>query len=141
MNFNRFRVLTEQVNFINDYHTLGVPRSQMPQIKSFRVPDFERHLESLGYKVERMKVEADKLKLTQADINMNKVVGMAQNIDRIERKFVIMSSDGYILDGHHRVFALRVARPKEKVDVHRVNVKIRELLDLANRWDGSIREN
>lgn len=113
----------------------------MPQIKSFRIKDFERYLEENGYKIREEKVEAKKLKLTQADINMNKVIGMAHNIDRIEKKYVIASSDGYILDGHHRIFAQQIVRPKEKVSIHRVNVKIKELLNLAHRWDGVIREN
>lgn len=141
MNFREYQYLIEQVNFINDFHTLGVPRSQMPQIKSFRVEDFEKYLEQEGYALRQEKAEAQKLKLTQSDINMNKVVGMVQNINQIRQKPVIVSSDGYILDGHHRIFALQLSQPKKKVPVHKVNVKIRDLLNIAHKWDGTIRES
>lgn len=113
----------------------------MPQIKSYRVPEFEKYLEDEGYTLREGKAEVDKLKLTQADINMNKVIGMVHNINRIEKKFVIVSSDNYILDGHHRIFAMQLAYPKQKVPIHKVNVKIRELLNLAHKFEGSTRES
>lgn len=141
MNFKRYQQLTEQVHFHNDFHTLGVPRSQMPQIKSYKIEAFEEFLKAMGYSIRVTKMPVDKLKLTQADIHMNKVVGMAQNINQVKQKYVIVSSDGYILDGHHRIFALQMTHPKQQVPVHQVNMKIRDLLKLADKFQGTTKEN
>lgn len=139
--FQRYQELTEQVNLYNDFHTLGIPRSQMPQIKSYKLEAFELYLKSNGFSIKKDFVEVEKLKLTQADVDMRKVVRMAQNINKVRQKYVIVSNNDYILDGHHRIFALQMTHPKQKIRVHRVNMDIKELLKIALKWDGSTQED
>ena len=135
ISFNEYKLITEQVNLVNKFHTLGIPRSQMPQIRSDLMPEFIKWLESQGHKVTREAIPISKLKLTQADIDIHKVIGMIHN--NVRSKPVIVSKDSYITDGHHRVLALQIAKPKEKSMAWRVSLPIQELLTLANSWDKS----
>lgn len=139
ISFNEYKLLSEQVNLVNKFHTLGIPRSQMPQIRAVLMADFIAWLESQGHKVKRESVLVSSLKLTQSDIDIHKVIGMIHG--NVGPKPVLISKDSYITDGHHRILALQISKPKEKTMAWRVDLPIRELLKLANSWDKSFRAN
>jgi hypothetical protein len=129
---------------------LGIPRSEMPQLKTTDDEDlaeaFSEYLESQGHSVaEGTEFSAD-LKATQSQLKGAKVNGMNSALVSGDgnhpgiRAPIIVSSDNYVLDGHHRwasqlVYDFMNGVPKVEVEVRKVNLPIRELLELS-KYDG-----
>jgi hypothetical protein len=107
-------------------HSLA--RSFMPQIDD--IDDFLSHIKEKGIESSLKTLDPDELKSTQQDFDANKVFKMMQ--DKGERKPIITSNDGYVLDGHHRW--LDAANKLEKIDCHVCNCSILELLHHAKRY-------
>lgn len=114
---------------------LGIPRSRMPQIKSTLVPEFIEWIQGQGVGVVRSSVRAAILNATQKELNQGKVEKLADvsNLNHL-KKPVIISSDLYLMDGHHRWMALITLDPNAKIAIVRVDLKIKELLDMAQNF-------
>ena len=126
-------------NFEMDLETdVGIPREEMPQIKSTDMQNFVQWLKSdkqIDSKQAQMMV--DDLKPTQKKINTNKVKGMLANksIDELANsKPVLVTADNFLVDGHHRWFALYVDEPKNSISVIRVNLPLEEFLSVAREY-------
>lgn len=76
----------------------NIPRSQMPQIVDQEA--FASYLVFAGIKVNKTTVNVAMLRPTQTEFDPEKVAAMAAPYSPI-----IVSNDGYVLDGHHRYFA------------------------------------
>lgn len=107
-------------------HTLA--RDLMPQIKD--IHDFLDELELHGISHRLETLDPNDLKSTQSEFDANKVFQMMQN--QGERKPIITSSDGYVLDGHHRW--LEAHNKCEKVEAHVCDAPILDLLHHAKRY-------
>lgn len=115
--------------------SLGVPRARMPQVRSDIVPDFLQWLRDNGITTRRMRIEADDIKPTQREIDLDKVAAMAATTpERALAKPVIISKDGHLLDGHHRWLALVNRDPDYRLRAVQIGVPIRALLDLAREF-------
>ena len=115
----------------------GIPREQMPQFKGKPQPGsiadglpkdkdgevdteamFKKMLEDKGIKVsEPTQVPADQLKATQTELVGPKVAGMSKALDTDPNHPgitapIYVSSDGYVLDGHHRFWAYKLVGVK-----------------------------
>lgn len=140
----------------------GVPRIEMPQLGGKPIPGSEAdklprrsgdkdevdgshafitHLQGIGVKTNRETVPASHLRASQREIIGSKVGGMmtAKNYDPSAGE-IFISSDNYVVDGHHR-WAAVVGRDAEDgklgdapMKVVRVNAPISEVLHLANAW-------
>jgi hypothetical protein len=109
----------------------------MPQILQPRIPDFLSELEAGGVKVERGSAKVGELKPTQAEIHVEHVREMLEKVPEANlRKAVIVSSDGYVLDGHHRWAALHMKGADEEIATIEVGLPIRKLLDVARGYSG-----
>lgn len=121
---------------------MGIARIEMPQIADKGA--FIDHLHGLQVGHSDVLVEASRLKATQREIDGVKVAGMmaaakAGKFDlRAERIFI--SSDNYVLDGHHRWAAMvgldwtdGMATPLD-MPVTRINEPISALLPIANEY-------
>jgi len=124
------------VAFPADTGTLGVPRTEMPQIKGGDRSAFLQFLEARGMPYEKGEASADSLKPTQAEFSTEKVEGFVKSGTGMDRS-VIVSSDGYVLDGHHQWVAHRVMG--DSVPVIRVDAPIRDLLAAANEFPSARR--
>ena len=120
---------------------LGIPMKKMPQLEGESLEKWLGALLLKGVVVEANEVSVSDLKATQREIKGEKVAGMAQAFR--EGKFnpmdksIIVSRDGYILDGHHRWAAgVFLQPPPNNMSVIRVDMPIRELLDSANMAEG-----
>lgn len=82
--------------------TLGVPRSEMPQVPSQSHGGLVKHLNSQGISHETTTVDAGSLKPTQAEYSPAKVEA-AKGAEG--GRAVIVSKDGHIIDGHHQAMA------------------------------------
>lgn len=106
---------------------LGIERHNMPQIDEENLDDFLIHYADKA-KVTKLKMSLDLIKPTQNAINEDKILQMiASSCDWKNRKYIV-SSDNYLLDGHH-CYALGLEfEPDYEVTVYRVNLKMKELL-------------
>ncbi|VUZ27564.1 Uncharacterised protein [uncultured Comamonas sp.] len=92
----------DETPFAADSGTLGIPRSEMPQVPTANHGGLVKHLNALGIAHETKTVDAADLKPTQAEYSPSKVeAAKTAGGDRA----VIVSSDGHIIDGHHQAVA------------------------------------
>jgi hypothetical protein len=122
---------------------VGLPRDYMPQIADENYPDFFHFCEVVyKAKISMAPIPVTVLKGTQREANFDKV--MERSRRSLARQMggapVIVSSDYYILDGHHRWAGLHtwaIAHPDERVPemqtVYFTNMNIDQLL--AACWE------
>jgi hypothetical protein len=121
--------------FHPDTGTLGIPRAEMPQIKQEHRGAAVNFFEARGISAEPDEVPASSLKPTQAEFAPAKVQKFLDN-DAGERS-VLVSSDGYVLDGHHQWVA--ALERGSDVKVIRLGAPIKELLTAAHAFPSSQR--
>lgn len=85
------------------------------------------------------------LKPSQSQIWLEKVVGMSlyfgplkQSSEFLHEAPIIVSRDGYILDGHHRFGAAMISNPSLKLTALKVDMEIRELVKMARSYGNAI---
>jgi LAGLIDADG DNA endonuclease family/Zeta toxin len=117
---------------------LGVPRAEMPQIEHPK--QFEAYLKEWGATTKDVSVRADHLKATQNQLDGAKVGGMMAKAreNGLDVKRIFISSDNFVLDGHHR-WAAMVGLEYDgnkpiKMDATRVNLPITVLLKLSQDY-------
>jgi hypothetical protein len=120
---------------------LGRSRDTMPQFPSDDVRDsFLAKMKKQGVRVTEGKMKVGHLKASQDEIQAKKAIGMAGSyLDGTFGKIknaIVVSKDGYIVDGHHRWAALLTVDPSEEMNVIRVGVPIKPLLDMVNDHEG-----
>lgn len=87
---------------------LEIERKDMPQVKGKDIPDLLKTLADNGIAYRRGEVAVDRLKPTQNNGIPSKVDAIASNIKRGEPLHpIVVSRDGYIIDGHHRWLAVK----------------------------------
>jgi predicted PilT family ATPase len=133
--------LTEfKVEYPDSKKTLGIPRDKMPQVKS---KDYDELIDFLSKKKISLKlksVKARDLKATQSNFNVDKIVKAASKYSTLAKaKPIIVSSDGYVIDGHHRwLGALNI---RGNVSIMQANVKAKELLSAINEFPKTFNKN
>ena len=111
--------------------SLGMSRKDMPQISSKHIGDFVKYLNNKGVSVSPSVIDVSKIGMTQKDINVDKVKDLLGVEKSNLAKPVIISNDGYILDGHHRVAALYNVDKNFKLKTIKVDLGIKDLLKAA----------
>lgn len=124
------RVGGEWVAFGPSSGTLGVARAQMPQIDAEHRGALVNYLKGQGITSEQAEVPAHNLKPTQAEFSETKVRKASKRTggDRA----ILVSSDGYIVDGHHQWLAKREAA--QPVKVLRLEAPIAQLLPMVRSF-------
>lgn len=110
--------------FAPETGTLGIPRAQMPQIKAAHRGALVNFLKARGIGNKAAEVPANDLKPTQAEFSQAKVEQARQH--QGGDRSILVSSDGYVVDGHHQWLAKRANG--QPVNVIRLNAPIREVL-------------
>jgi hypothetical protein len=116
-------------DFIKEQQTLvnggfNIARSQMPQMND--IQKFLRYLNSIGvFYAGEYSVPISSIKPTQIEFDQEKVDGM-----ELSYKPIIISSDWFILDGHHRFYKHSDAQ-KSHMNVIQVDATINQLLSIA----------
>lgn len=116
--------------FVTEKTVIGgfnIPRASMPQIADQE--SFARYLEFLGVDVRFTKSHLSFLRPTQTEFDQEKVDAMSAPYGAI-----IVSSDGYILDGHHRYFAAVADPDHDSIDTYTCDATINHLLAHANDY-------
>ncbi|SOE35295.1 LPD38 domain-containing protein [Delftia acidovorans] len=110
--------------FAPETGTLGVPRAQMPQIRAEHRGALANFLKARGIDSKPAEMPAGDLKPTQAEFSPARVeqARQRQGGDRS----ILVSSDGYVVDGHHQWLARRA--DGKPVSVIRLDAPIQEVL-------------
>ena len=118
---------------------LGIPRKLMPQ---FTTPRDIRSFMSFadkqyGVKSRKATRKAADLKPSQEEINRERVEDVKEDI--VAKKLnpnvpLIVSRDGYVIDGHHRWAAYTSHEPSKKMPVLLVGAPARDVLSIAATW-------
>jgi hypothetical protein len=139
--------------------SLNISRAQMPQV-SMATADMiaERHYNLTGIRIqnERTTMQATSLLASQGEALISKVQGMIGAYERFladttgEAKNpltggspIVVSNDGYVIDGHHRWAAIRVLINDGKLpadtttEIYRVDLPASRVLVLATQVDGT----
>lgn len=127
------KIDSEWTAFAPESGTRAVPRSEMPQIKAEHRGAMVNFLKARGVGAAQEEVPAASLKPTQAEFSPAKVA-QAKAYTGGDRS-ILVSSDGYVLDGHHQWLAKREAG--EPVKVIRLDAPIADLLPLVKEFPSS----
>lgn len=119
--------------FAPESGSLNIPREQLPQIQAEHRGALVNFLAARGIAHESAEVPADSLKPTQGEFSPRKVQ-QAREYQGGDRS-ILVSSDGYVLDGHHQWLAK--LDNGEPVKVIRLDAPIQDLLRLAHQFPSS----
>jgi len=113
--------------------TLGVPRAEMPQIRSEHRGAMTNFMNARGVAHQQEEVPADSLRPTQAEFSTAKVK-KALGFEGTDRS-ILVSSDNYVLDGHHQWLAKR--ETGAPIKIIRLDAPIQQLITLAHEFPSS----
>lgn len=142
-NFNLCNVSVQGTNLFCAGN-LEIERIKMPQIEN--TDTFLEGLKSRGITFTQGQESAAYMRATQNQLRSDQVSGIATSMQKnpklLTDKPIIVSKEGYVLDGHHRWAA---AIGLDTIDGHlgdlkmpviRVDLSIVPLLDIANKYSG-----
>ena len=122
------------------HENLGIDRNDMPQLDDDVLPAFLKSYQDKGVSVKKGTMEVGRLKATQENISAETAAGMEKSYQEgsfdPSKKPIIISKDGYVLDGHHRWAAMVVSDPASKMRVYQVDAPIKQLLSDAKNFKG-----
>jgi hypothetical protein len=109
-----------------------IPRKLMPQI--YDAGAFAKTIKSkYGVKSAIKKVEVGGLRPSQNEISYDRVSSVIKAIKdgSLDKNPMVVSADGYVVDGHHRWAAYKKHSPMAKLPVLVIDLPIKEALGLA----------
>ncbi|MEM6362807.1 MAG: hypothetical protein AAF745_00160, partial [Planctomycetota bacterium] len=121
--------------FAPESGTLGIPRSEMPQIKSEQRGALANFVRARGVGFDRTEVIPADLKPSQAEYSPEKVE-QAREFEGPERAIVV-SDDGYVIDGHHQWKKSLDDNPNEPIPVVRLGAPATQVIDLVREFPSS----
>lgn len=135
--------LFESLSKIEDVKkTLNIPREELPQIKNIKdFKDFLAKNKEITY-VE-VYAPANKLRPIQEEYDPKKVkefVKWQKENSPKDSKPIVISSDFYIVDGHHRWLASMQINPSKPTKVLKLNLSLKKVLKLAKRYASQLTE-
>lgn len=124
--------------------SLGVPRATMPQVDLEHRGAMTQYLKGRGLDWDSEEAKPRDLKPAQSEYNPAKVEQSRQfsvdNPDKAPRK-ILVSSDGYVMDGHHQWMAKLEDAPNVPIPILRLhapaNVAIPELREFGSSYTDS----
>ena len=120
---------SDWVRFAPDSGTAGIPRSHLPQFPAEANGALTNFLKARGIKHRIVTVKASKLKPSQAEYSPAKVE-RAGDVDT--GAAIPVSSDGYVIDGHHRW--LNKVASNSTIKIMRLDKPLQEVLDAATNF-------
>lgn len=113
-----------------------IQRHELPQIPKEQYKEFIDFIENQGIRCIGASYPVGMLRPIQAHINRQKVDGMKTNPSTFNIPLIV-NTDGYILDGHHRWIAKKELDPSSKINCISIDCDIDELIELGHEFDGS----
>jgi dephospho-CoA kinase len=115
-------------------NSLGVKRKDMPQIEDKDQDHFFKWLSSKGISHSKVSISPDSIKPSQSEINLDAANDLVDTNSPKLLKPVIVSSDSYLMDGHHRWMA-NIIKKTKSIPAIKVNMKATELLSTMRDYD------
>ena len=113
--------------------TLGITRAQMPQVEKQDYPELIQYMKSHGAKFSKETMDAHALKPTQSEFSD---VGVAKqlmkDLEGKPTKPVLVSSDNWIVDGHHRWLVSK--NTGSQIEIYRISLPVQQLLKLLKEF-------
>lgn len=117
-------------------------REDMPQVSTDDLGDAIVKLQQKGIEVTEDAVMGSKLNTSQKEIDTDKVANIVDKLRGMrlsDMKPVIISSDNFIVDGHHRVEAVKfMGKEKHKIPCLRINLKRDDAIDVYKKVEREI---
>jgi len=113
-----------------DVKNWGIPRDKMPQVHKDNYPEFLDYLSDNGVTFNKTTMPASDIKPIQGEFSDAGVVKAL--VKRKTKKPSILSSDNYIIDGHHRWLAS--LNTGNDVLVYKTNIPASQLLELVLKF-------
>jgi len=114
---------SEWTTFPPESGSLGIPRDEMPQVPAAARGALVNFLKARGIEITNETVPATSLKPSQAEFNQDKVDKARELMKGTQRKLLV-SSDNYLLDGHHQW----LASEGKDVEIARLSIPAKEAL-------------
>jgi hypothetical protein len=127
------RIDDEWTAFSPEAGSLNIPRDQMPQIKAKHRGALTNFLKARGIEGTEAEVPASSLKTTQVEFSEAKVDKAKSFTD--SNRAILVSSDGYVLDGHHQWLAQ--ADKGEGIRVIKLDAPMSRLIEEAKAFPSS----
>jgi len=108
-------------------------RDEMPQIKKKDLKPAISKLLNAGLPVSKGTISPQKLHPSQKEIYKSKVDKIISKSDPYTIKPIIISSDNYIVDGHHRWIAFLLGFPNHKINFLRLGVDRDKAIYIYNK--------
>lgn len=105
----------------------------MPQLAGHEQA-FQDYLQANGVKSSYQAIKVSDLKLTQNEINKDKVLSIMQSPTMAEGKPMIVSNDNHVLDGSHRFVAMYNCCPDSNTNALVADLPMSLLLPLAQAF-------
>lgn len=125
--------INESIKKPHPKDTLGIKRADMPQVHRDHYPELLDYLTSHGGNFKNSTVHASELKPVQSEFSDAGVEKMMQKkgvtSDGKDKKPLIVSSDYYIIDGHHRWLA--AYNMDETVPIMQISLPVKKLFQLV----------
>lgn len=110
---------------------LNIKRKDLPNFKTDGMNEFVKWLKQKGIKIEYKKMNIKDVKPSQGEFNPDKIMAlMNKNLDTKDKP-AIMSSDNYIMDGHHRYAAQLNQNPDAPYWVYKIHLPFKQLIAIA----------
>jgi len=129
--FLEFRIVTPHID-----DTLGIMRHEMPQIEHDHYDDYFEYMREHGVTFKKEMVKPHDLRATQQEFADAGIVTSIMKSADAKRIFkpILISSDDYVIDGHHRWLAKLNTLPEGKIEAFRANKKGKEVLELTKKF-------
>ena len=115
-------------------NSLGIKRKDMPQIEDKDQDHFFKWLSSKGISHSKLDVPPTSIKPVQSEINLDAANELVDTNSPKLSKPVIVSSDNYLMDGHHRWMA-NIIKKTKSIHAVRINMKANDLLKTMRDYD------
>lgn len=127
--------------FISLPNSLGITRDKMPQIPADKLEAFLKYLKTdAGCDYERISLPASQLTPSQNELDTDKADKIWNDGNAFDH-VIIISADKYILDGHHRWFAVKRNAPEEEMNCIMLGYNAKPCLEIMLNFDQVEKEN
>lgn len=121
--------------FPDEYEGLGIPREEMPQVTSEQRGALANFARARGVDYERTSVLPTELRPSQAEYSPEKVQ-TARDWEGPDRA-ILVSEDGFVIDGHHQWLRDLEDTPDEPIDVIRLSATAEQAIELVKEFPSS----
>jgi hypothetical protein len=128
------KMFEKVVNFKN---SLGIKREDMPQIDDSKQGDFLSWLSDQGIKYRSGKIKVADLNPSQKELSYDSSMKILDSgNDKLNKPLIISSNGNYVIDGHHRWYALFLKDSNSFANATIIDMEPKKLIAAMKEFDG-----